>query len=146
MDADKRLANTKKIWGIAKCPELKLSDEELHLFVAALTGKDSIRELTLREQESVIRALLHMKDSARGSGRARTRGNPVTARQREKIQKLADSLGWDKPARVNGMCMRMFKVSSVEWLNYRQCSDLIEALKAMLARQEANQEDKGGRG
>ena len=32
--------NIKKIWGIAKSPELKLTDEELHLVVQAHTGKD----------------------------------------------------------------------------------------------------------
>lgn len=142
-EENKRLAGIKKIWGIAKCPELKLNDEELHLFAAAQTGKDSIRELTLREQGTVIRALLALKDSAKKSGRERARGNPVTARQREKISRLAEALGWDKPARVNGMCVRMFGISSVEWLNYRQCSDLIEALKAMAARQAAKE---GGRG
>ena len=41
----------------------------------------------------------------------------------------------------------MFNVSSVEWLNYQQCSKLIEALKKMAEREEENAEstkiDKG---
>lgn len=35
----------KRVWGIAKSPELKLTDEELHLLVQAHTGKDSIKAL-----------------------------------------------------------------------------------------------------
>ena len=31
----------KRVWGIAKSPELKLTDEELHLLVQAHTGKDN---------------------------------------------------------------------------------------------------------
>ena len=30
----------------------------------------------------------------------------------------------------------MFGVESVDWLNYMQCSDLIEALKSMVERME----------
>ena len=53
-------------------------------------------------------------------------------------------LGWDKPARVNGMCQKMFGVSAVEWLNYQQCSKLIEALKSMLKRQKEKEEQDEG--
>ena len=50
---------------------------------------------------------------------------------------MQQELGWDdEPKRLNGFVKHMFKVDSVEWLDYRQCSDLIEALKAMAARQE----------
>ena len=54
----------KKLWGIAKSPELKLSDEELHLVVMAHTGKDSIRELNYRELKSCIMELGKLRDSA----------------------------------------------------------------------------------
>ena len=63
-----------------------------------------------------------------------------TENQRKKVYKLTQELGWEKPARVNGLCMKMFKVSSVEWLNYQQCSKLIEALKSMAARKEKQDE------
>ena len=109
-------AGIRKLWGIAKSPELRLSDEDLHLVVQAHTGKDSIKELNNRELNTCIRVLLNMKD------------------------KLTQELGWEKPARVNGLCMKMFKVSSVEWLNYQQCSKLIEALKSMAARKEKQDE------
>lgn len=126
------------IWGLAKSPELSLSDEELHLLVQAHTGKDSIKELSRRERGTVISALLNMKDSASGMKRETKvkRGNVGTANQRKKIYRLCEELGWDKPSRVNGLCMKMFKVSAVEWLNYQKCSKLIEALKSMAARKE----------
>lgn len=126
------------IWGLAKSPELSLSDEDLHLLVQAQTGKDSIKNLNKRERGTVIGVLQKMKDSASGKTRKNkmTRGNVGTVNQRKKIYKLCEELGWDKPSRVNGLCNKMFKVGSVEWLNYQQCSKLIEALKSMLARKE----------
>lgn len=127
----------KRIWAIAKSPELGLTDEELHLFVQTLTGKDSIRALNQREAQKVIGALGHMKDSAKkAEGRKKRSSKSSTENQRKKIYMLAKQLGWNRQARVNGMCRRMFRVSSVEWLNYRQCSDLIEALKKMVERKE----------
>lgn len=136
----------KRIWAAAKSPELKLTDEELHLFVHTLTGKDSIRALTAAEAKKVTGALAHMKESARKEeGRKkRASGTTATENQRRKIHKLARELGWDKPERVNGMCRRMFRVSAVEWLDYQQCSKLIEALKKMVQRQEGKEEKPDG--
>lgn len=138
----------KRIWAAAKSPELKLTDEELHLFVHTITGKDSIRALTVREAGKVIGALEHMKKSAKkAEGRKRrAAGTSATENQRRKIYKLSRELGWDKPERVNGMCRRMFGVSAVEWLDYQQCSKLIEALKKMAERKEGKEEvPDGGR-
>lgn len=132
----------RKLWGIAKCPELKLTDEELHLIVAKYTGKDSIKELTKSELTTCIREIGKMKDSAKkSSGQKRWGGNPATENQRKKIYKLTQELGWDKHARVNGLCMRMFRVSSVDWLTYQQCSKLIEALKNMVEREKEKEAD-----
>ena len=77
----------KRVWGIAKSPELKLTDEELHLLVQAHTGKDSIKALNKRELQTVIRVLGNMKDSAKKSQRGRNRysGSEVTENQRKKI-------------------------------------------------------------
>lgn len=129
-------AGIRKIWGLAKCPELKLNDEELHLLVRAHTGKDSLRELSPREVSSVIHALIGLKESAKRSQGASIygAGNPDTANQRKKVYRLAQGLGWDEN-RVNGLARRMFKVARVEWLTYAQCSKLIEAMKAMAERQ-----------
>lgn len=124
------------IWGLAKCPELKLTDEELHLLVESHTGKDSIKALSSQEAQTVIRVLMGMKDSAKRSehGRSCLKGNPATENQRRKLYKLTQELGWDRPVRINGLCEKMFQVNRVEWLNYQQCSKLIEALKSMAQR------------
>lgn len=100
----------------------------------------------VRTTQTVIRVLGNMKDSAKKSERGRNRynGSEVTENQRKKIYKLTQELGWDKPARVNGMCQKMFGVSAVEWLNYQQCSKLIEALKSMLKRQKEKEEQDEG--
>lgn len=137
--------SVRTLWGIAKSPELRLTDEELHLVVAAHTGKDSIRALSQRELWKVIRTLGAMKESAGkapGSG-GRKRGNPSTENQRKKIYMLARSLGWDNPARLNGFCGKMFQVGSVEWLDGGQCSKLIEALKKMAEREAGKEETDG---
>lgn len=136
----------KRVWGIAKSPELKLTDEELHLIVQAHTGKDSIKTLNKRELQTVIRVLGNMKDSVKKSerGKSYSTGNSATENQRKKIYKLTQELGWDKASRVNGMCRKMFGVGAVEWLDYQQCSKLIEALKSMAKRQhEKEGQDEG---
>lgn len=122
---------------MAKSPELRLTDEEVHLIVQAHTGKASMKELTYREIKTVVNILAGMKESCRKEERGKRRGsgNSTTENQRRKIYKLTQELGWDKPARVNGLCKRMFKIDRVEWLDYQQCSKLIEALKNMAERQ-----------
>lgn len=138
----------KMLWGLAKCPELSLTDEELHLIVSAHTGKDSIRQLSQRELGTVIGVLGNMKSSASKNGRSskQERGNTGTVNQRKKIYRLAEALGWEKQARVNGLCKKMFGVSCVEWLDYRQCSKLIEALKSMVERKEKQDGESGCEG
>jgi len=118
---------------------LQLTDEELHLVVAARTGRGSIKALNKRQMKSVVKALIEMKDSAKRSERHTDNcaiGNQVTGSQRNMIFKLAQELGWDGAVRVNGMCRRMFGVAAVEWLSPQQCSKLIEALKSMLERKK----------
>lgn len=104
------------LWAVAKSPELSMTDEELHIVVEAHTGKKSIRALSKRELDMMIRILRDMQTST-GGGHKKNRpykGNPGTENQRRKIYKLTQELGWDKKSRINGMCMRMFKIASVE--------------------------------
>ena len=126
------------LWGLAKSQELCLTDEELHLLVSAHTGKDSIRSLNKRELGTMVGVLQNMKDSSARAARSQQKqsGNAATVNQRKKIYKLTEELGWKKKSRVNGLCRKMFRVSCVEWLNYQQCSKLIEALKSMVERRK----------
>lgn len=137
MAGQKHEPTVRTIWGLAKCEELRMTDEELHLVVMAQTGKESIRALTQKEISRVVYVLLQMKESSR---RGREKRMPMcdgtTQNQRRKVYKLMQMLGWNEK-RINGMCRRMFRTERLEWLDYRQMSDLIEALKAMVERQEA---------
>lgn len=146
MNEAKNVQPLRAIWGIAKSEELRLTDEELHMIVFNLTKKDSLKKLSEREARFVIAHLSELKDSARKEARRKshpsTTGNAATQNQRKKIYKLTEDLGWQNEARVNGMCKRMFKVDCIKWLNYKQCSDLIEALKKMLERQKGEQNER----
>lgn len=135
------------LWAIAKSPELSLSNEELHMLVEAHTGKESVKLLNKRELGKVVGILQSMKDSAAGIDREkkRRRGNSATERQHKKIYMLTKELGWTNPARLNGFCRKMFQVSSVEWLNYQQCSKLIEALKKIVERENEDGESENSK-
>lgn len=119
-----------------------MTDEELHLVVQAQTGKESMRSLTKKEIARVVYVLGQMKDSAQGKKRKIAPCGTATDNQRRKVYALAKELGWDNPKRVNGMVRRLFKIDCVEWLDYTQCSDLIEAMKAMVARKEQKERKK----
>ena len=125
----------KTVWGLAKSPELQLTSEELHLLVAGYIGKDSLKELNGREIRLVVQELQRRKDSAKRQAGETFPGNAVTVHQRKKIAQLAEALGWKEEKRVNGLAQKMFGVARVEWLDYQQCSKLIEALKAMVRRE-----------
>lgn len=134
----------KTIWGIAKSPELLMSDEDLYSIIYRETGKDSMRKLTQKEIGKVCSTLLEMKDSASGkskTGRTDTGGNKLTVDQRRKIYKLTGELGWNNNnARINGFVKKMFNVERLEWLNKKQCNTLIETLKSMVERENSKKE------
>ena len=79
------------LWGIAKSPELGMTDEELHLLVLSHTGKDSIKQLNKRELGVMVSVLAGMKDSSTKGAKKRKHqtGNPATVNQRKKVYKLA---------------------------------------------------------
>lgn len=126
----------KTIWGLAKSPELQITSKELHLLVAGYIGKDSLKELNGREIRLVVQELQRRKDSAKRQGEETFPGNAVTIHQRKKITQLAEALGWKEEKRINGLAQKMFGVARVEWLDYQQCSKLIEAMKAMIGREK----------
>lgn len=130
------------IWGLAKSPELLLSDEDLYSIIYRETGKDSMRKLNQKEINKVCSTLSEMKDSVKGSKeRTDTGGNKLTKEQRRKIYMLTEELGWNNNnARINGFVKKMFKVERLEWLNKSQCSKLIEMLKDMVDREVAKKE------
>lgn len=133
--ATKQKASIRQLWGLAKSKELGLTDDELHEIVYHYTGKASIKELNQKELQICVIALSSLKDLA-NKKRKDYRGGESTENQIKKIRKLAEELGWKGRSRLSGMCKRMFKKDAVEWLDYTECSKLIEALKAMAKRKE----------
>lgn len=128
--------SVRQIWGLAKCAELNLTDEELHILVECHTGKKSIRQLTQNERYLMVEALRNLKASVKGEKRRSYNREPTgTTKQLKKIRALGHVLGWETDKKLNGMSKRLFGVASIEWLDYPQCSKLIEALKAMKERQ-----------
>lgn len=140
----------KTLWGLAKSPELHLTDELLYDLVNRETGKNSLRNLTKRELAGICNILQNQKDGIKRQGLApdmqpNMKGNPATSRQRKKITELEEALGWsDSKGRLRGLAKKMFGIEAVEWLTYTQCSALIEALKAILKRQEDTDEGLQG--
>ena len=137
MTARKPAPTIRTIWGLAKSKELQLSGEDLHGLVFTVTGKDHISQLNQREIRDVVSRLAELKGKRmqREPGRRNFTdgGNRGTVRQRRLVWKLMEELGWEE-RQVHGMARKMYGTDRVEWLNYGQCSGLIEAMKAMLER------------
>lgn len=133
-------ASIRTLWAIAKSPELGLSDDDLHAVVYRETRKESMKQLTQGEINTLARVLQNMKDGVnRDTRRKRTDegGDPRTVNLRHKIYALCDALGWnDDHRRINGFVKRMFGADRVEWLTLGQCGKVVEALKAILEREQ----------
>lgn len=147
MQQNKKM-NNRTIYGLATSKELHMSNEDLHELVQKLTGKGHISKLNERETAMVAYELMRLKDSTmrqnRKADHPSTGGNQATINQRKKIYRLTEDLGWKEKSRVNGMCRKMFGVETVEWLNYMQCSKLIEALKSMAGRERVKEGGTNG--
>lgn len=133
-------ASLRTLWGLAKSPELRLTDEDLHGLVYRETGKESMRTLTQGEVDKLARVLQNMKDGVKrdvNSKRTDEGGDPRTVRQRRKIYALTEALGWNNDnRRINGFVKRMTHVDRIEWLTPAQANKVIEALKSMVAQKE----------
>lgn len=134
-------ASIRTLWGIAKSPELGMTDEDLHALVYRETGKESIRKLSQGELNAVARVLQNLKDGARRPGQGKRTdegGDPRTVELRRKIYHLMRELGWSE-RQVNDLARRMFRVERIEWLTPGRCGKLVEALKAILARKDRSE-------
>lgn len=116
-------AQMRKIHVLAK--DYGLDNDLLHVHIQTLTGKDSLKELSLGE---AIRVIDSMDQKA----------NNMTWKQKCLIDKLMQELGWtdekgipdDK--RLDGFCSKYCGVDSHKWLTRRDASKVIEGLKNML--------------
>lgn len=119
-------AQLRRIYGLAR--ERGLDDEMLHAYVFQLTGRESLKELTMKEAARVIGAL----DPAGGY----TAGG-ITPPQKEYLLGLAKELGWvdnDGNAdmgKLDGFALRNYKKYAVKWLTVQEAGKMIEGLKAI---------------
>lgn len=130
----------KTIWGLGKSPELSLTDELLHDFVFRETGKESIRKLTRPEITKVCEKLMQLKGELKKKPYKKA-GNPETEKQRRKIYMQTKDLGWTQEE-LNQFIKALFQVDRAEWLNKKQCSDLIETLKDKQERRKKDASEK----
>lgn len=115
-------AQMRKIHVLAK--DYGLDDDLLHLQIQTLTGKGSLKELSLGEAARVI-------------DRLDQKANNMSWKQKCLIDRLMQELGWtdekgipdDK--RLDGFCSKYCGVDSHKWLTRRDASKVIEGLKNM---------------
>lgn len=119
--------------------ERGMDNDLLHEHLEMLTGKESIRALSVSEAALLI-------DSLEGKTAGRPAGNRATSRQMYYIYGLMKELNWitkdGKPDmdRLNHFLQSDktgFKLADYRWLDVGNASRLIEALKAISARGQA---------
>lgn len=137
-------ASIRTIWGLAKCPELALDEEDLYALVERETGREHLRQLTQGEIDRVCQALRQLKAGQPAApAKKRAKPKPGVAQAdalRGKVYALSYQLGWGGDAkRINGMVRRMFGVAALQWLTPKQCSELVEAMKKMIQRQKGGE-------
>ncbi|MFZ5826524.1 MAG: regulatory protein GemA [Bacillota bacterium] len=131
----------KKIFGLAK--QVGLSGQEgqanLRALVQDVTGHESIKLLTSDQADQVIARLRSLDGRRRMSAQ---RPGRATDAEIWKQRQLAAELGWTEE-QLGAFVKRMSKVDRPEWQTRRQASNVIEGLKAILARKGVRDADEG---
>ena len=122
-------AQMRKIHVLAR--DYGLDNDLLHIHIQTVTGKDSLKKLSLREAVKVIDSL-----EKRSSDR-------MTWKQKYFIDRLLQEIGWTDEQgdpnyqRLDGFCSKYYGVDSHKWLTRRNASNVIEGLKNMLQQERA---------
>lgn len=129
-------AQQRKIHVTAK--ELGMDDDLLHEYVSMLTGKESLKELTMADAVKVIDGLEAKKGYAAG--------DRVSFRQDAYIRSLMKQAGWvddegepDKK-RLDGFVKKQYGIDDSRWMTRKVASKVIEALKALKDRPQKEQQ------
>jgi ArsR family metal-binding transcriptional regulator len=123
-----------KIWATVK--ELGWDKDLLYCAVNRISGGDSISELSKQQAIQLIEYLLSHKKTVK-----ETRPGMATEKQLRLINKLVGNLGWDDdPKRLQSFIKKYSKVDSPKWMTVKMASNIIQALKAIIARQTAESE------
>jgi phage gp16-like protein len=135
----------KLIWVLAR--QLGMESDELHEMVSVVTGKDSIKSLSVTEGTEVIEVLV------RAGGRVKKKRKPrpalppnvvelVTHKQTRLMKRLEKKLGWqDNPQRLKGFTKRIIKREGIR--TKQEAIKVIEGLKSM-ARRESTKDVVNG--
>ncbi|MBP3487302.1 MAG: regulatory protein GemA [Roseburia sp.] len=120
----------RKIYVTAK--ERGMDSDLLHIHIQMLTGKESLKQLTISEAVKVIDSLEGKVVSDR----------KMTDKQFWYIQALMRELGWTdeegKPdfKRLDGFCSKYYRIDHYKWLTPSVASKVIEGLKNMQKNKE----------
>lgn len=115
-----------------------MDSDLLHIYVEQITGKDSLKILTMSEAIRVI-------DKLEGKESKQRVGNHMTDKQRVFMLKLVMELGWldedGKPDtdRLNHFIKARFGADHYRFLSSGKAGKVIEGLKAMLERERREQ-------
>ena len=129
-------AQVRKIHVLAR--ERGMDDDLLHAHIQALTQKDSVKKLSLREGISII-------DSLEGKPRETQGQAKASYKQLQYIYGLMKNIGWvtetgepdtDRLDRFLQPHRAGINLGSYKWLTRLSASKLIEALKSMHERQQ----------
>jgi hypothetical protein len=125
-------AQMRKIYASAR--ELGMDNDLLHAHINSMTGKDSLKELTVREAVKLIDSLTGAPTNPKSSG--------MTQKQFAYINMLMKDLGWMTEdgkrdyKRLNGFCSKRYGIDHYTWLTSSMASKVIEGLKNMLKEQK----------
>ena len=133
--AKRTSAQLRRIYGLAK--ERGLDDEMLHSYVFSLTGKESLKNLTVTEAIRVIDALAPSGGTVAGG---------ITPKQQKYMFSLAKELGWVNEAgeadrkKLDDFALKNYKKYATQWLTVKEAGKMIEGMKAIL---EKDRKKKG---
>lgn len=148
----------RKIYTIANAlgiSDFRADEDELHVLVSGLTGKVSIKELTYKEANNVIKRLEELQGKS-ASQRPKTstkehksRPGGVTSGQQKKIWALMYELKkYDRTPndvqlgdRLCAVIKKEFHADAIAknpfaWISFEQGNDLIETLKRYVANEK----------
>lgn len=135
----------RRIFGAAR--GIGMTNDDLHALAADLTGRESLKELTSREAETLIRDLQRRQPSAPPAPKARVPkqhpehpGGPTSEQQRKVWAVMYDLQAMDTEyadlslgERLSGIIRKELHISATArdpfaWLTCEQCSRLIDIL------------------
>lgn len=130
-------AQMRKIWAVAR--EKGMDEDMVRSVAQAVSGRPSISGLTSVQASAVIDRMLN-----KGGRRTKPQRDPnmMTEKQEWKIRQLEKELGWqDNPQRLQAFVKKYARVERLDWLTLYKARNIIDGLKALLARQKGGSEN-----